>query len=212
MKKEQWVEDRIADLLPTSYYHIVFTVPHIWNKVMMQSPVELYTVLFDAASQTLLKLGANKKYLGATPGITAVLHTWGQKLDYHVHLHCVVSGGGTNTDNEWVEANRSNGKFLFPEGALKKVYKATFLRMVRQRKEDICCADTQIDEAIRLSGYQKWKVYAKAPFGGPDQVIKYLGRYSHKTAITHHRIRSVGQGSIRFEYKDYAQGHVAISV
>lgn len=206
-KKDEWVEGRVADLLPTPYYHIVFTVPHSWNKVMMQCPKQLYKILFDAASETLLSLGENPDYLGATPGITAVLHTWGQKLDYHVHLHCVVSGGGVDKDNQWVAAKRSNGKFLFPEGALKKVYKAVFLRMVRERKTQIDCDHEQIDEAIRLSGHKKWKVYAKAPFGGPDQVIKYLGRYTHKTAITHHRIKSVKNGKVRFEYKDYADAN-----
>jgi hypothetical protein len=110
-KKDDWVENRVADLLPTPYYHIVFTVPHSWNKVMMQSPRQLYKILFDAASETLLKLGKNPDYLGATPGITAVLHSWGQKLDYHVHLHCVVSGGGVSADNEWIPAKRANGKF-----------------------------------------------------------------------------------------------------
>ena len=121
LKKEEWVEGRLADLLPTSYYRIVFTVPHSWNKVMMQSPKELYGLLFDAASRTLLNLSHNKDYLGATPGITAVLHTWGQKLDYHVHLHCIVSGGGV-LKGEWVPAKRSNGKFLFPEGSFNLGY------------------------------------------------------------------------------------------
>jgi len=204
LKKEEWVESRVEDLLPTPYYHIVFTVPHCWNKVMMQSPKEMYKILFDAASETLLNLGANPKFLGGTPGITAVLHTWGQSLDYHVHLHCVVSGGGVDKNNHWIEAKRANGKFLFPRDALKKIYKAVFLKMVRQRMEVIQCANDEINKAIRLSGYKRWKVYAKAPFGGPDQVIKYLGRYTHKTAITHYRIKSVKNGKVSFEYKDYA--------
>jgi hypothetical protein len=211
-KKDDWVASRVADLLATPYYHIVFTVPHSWNKVMMQSPKQLYKILFDAGSETLLTLGKNPDYLGATPGITAVLHTWGQKLDYHVHLHCVVSGGGVNARNEWTPGKRANGKFLFPEGALKKVYKAVFLRLVRQRKDEITCDTEQIEEAIRLSGYKRWQVYAKAPFGGPDQVIKYLGRYTHKTAITHYRIQSVNNGRVCFEYKDYADGDKAKSM
>ena len=204
-KKDDWVESRIADLLPTAYYHIVFTIPHSWNKVMMQSPKELYTILFDAASETLLNFGNNEEFLGATPGITAVLHTWGQKLDYHVHLHCVVSAGGVK-DGKWIKEKRKNKNFLFPVDEMKKVYKSTFLRMVRERKQEIGCADKQIDEAIRISGYRRWKVYAKAPFGGPDQVIKYLGRYTHKTAITHHRIKSIANGKVCFDYKDYADG------
>lgn len=205
-KKDQWVENRLADLFPTPYYHIVFTIPHSWNLVMMQSSKELYTLLFDAASQTLLELSKNKVYLGATPGITAVLHTWGQQLDYHVHLHCVVSGGGVDK-GKWVSAKRANGKFLFPLAVLRKIYKATFLRLARERKQEIAASDEQIDTAIRLSGYKKWKVYAKAPFGGPDQVMKYLGRYTHKTAITKHRIEAVENGKVRFSYKDYANGN-----
>ena len=205
-KKDKWVEERLADLFPTPYYHIVFTIPHSWNKVMMQSPRELYTILFDAASKTLLGLSKNKEFMGAIPGITAVLHTWGQKLDYHVHLHCVVSGGGIN-NNQWVSPKRSNGKFLFPRAALRKNYKAIFLRLARERKQDIAASDSQIDTAIRLSGYRKWKVYAKSPFGGPDQVLKYLGRYTHKTAITSYRIEAVEHGTVRFSYKDYADGN-----
>lgn len=207
-KKDAWVEDRIADLLPTPYYHIVFTVPHHWNQVMLQSPKELYKILFDAASETLLTLAQNPDYLGATPGVTAVLHTWGQQLNYHVHLHCVVSAGGIKDGEQtrWVKAKREDNNFLFPQGALRKVYKAIFLRRVRERKESIGASDVQIDEAIRLSGLKKWKVYAKAPFGGPDQVIKYLGRYTHKTAITHYRIKSVVDGKVSFTYKDYADG------
>lgn len=205
-KKDKWVEERLADLFPTPYYHIVFTIPHSWNKVMMQSPGELYTILFDAASETLLDLSRNKEYLGATPGITAVLHTWGQQLDYHVHLHCVVSGGGIS-NNGWVSAKRPNGKFLFPLAALRKKYKAIFLRLARERKQGIAASDEQIDTAIQLSGYKQWKVYAKAPFGGPDQVLKYLGRYTHKTAITSYRIEAVENGTVRFKYKDYADSN-----
>ena len=100
---------------------------------MLQAPTQMYKILFDAASQTLLNLGQNPKYLGAVPGITSVLHTWGQKLDYHVHLHCIVSGGGLKND-QWVATKRANGKFLFPELALKKMYKAIILRLVRERK------------------------------------------------------------------------------
>ncbi|MDH5398776.1 MAG: IS91 family transposase [Cyclobacteriaceae bacterium] len=206
LKKDKWVEERLADLFPTPYYHIVFTVPHSWNTVMMQSPKELYSILFDAASATLLDFSGNNNYMGATPGITTVLHTWGQKLDYHVHLHCVVSGGGIS-NGQWVNAKRSNGKFLFPIAALRKKYKALFLRLARERMQDIAASDDQIDTAIRESGYKQWKVYAKAPFGGPDQVLKYLGRYTHKTAITSYRIDTLENGTVRFNYKDYADGN-----
>ncbi len=205
-KKDKWVEDRIADLFPTAYYHMVFTVPHSWNKVMMQSPKELYSILFDASSETLLDLSKNKDYLGAIPGITTVLHTWGQKIDYHVHVHCIVSAGGIK-DGQWIKAKRKTNTFLFPEAAMKVKYKAIFLRMIRERKHDIAASDLQIDEAIRVSGYRKWKVYAKAPFGGPEQVINYLGRYTHKSAITPYRIENIENGKVHFRYKDYTDGN-----
>ncbi len=144
-KKDQWVEERIADLLPCPYYHVVFTLPHAFNRVIMQSPREMYNILFAAASKTLLCLGEDKQFLGAAPGITAILHTWGQKLDYHVHLHCVVSGGGINAQGRWVPPKRANGKFLFPEAVLKKVYKAIFLRLLQEHKQNIHCEDNQID-------------------------------------------------------------------
>lgn len=202
LKKEKWVEDRIDDLLPCPYYHIVFTVPHEWNKVMMQAPWQLYKILFDAASETLLNLGENPQFLGAIPGITAVLHTWGQALDYHVHLHCIVSAGGVK-NNQWVAPKRENGKFLFPQAALKKMYKAIFLKLVNQRKPAISVEEKQLNEAIAKVRYKTWKVYAKKPFGGPEQVMKYLGRYTHKTAITHHRIQAMSDQTITFSYKDY---------
>jgi len=207
IKKDEWVEDRITDLLPCPYYHVVFTVPHEWNKIMLQNPRELYKILFDAASETLLTLGNNDKYLGATPGVTNVLHTWGQTLDYHVHLHCIVSGGGIKK-GKWIEPKRINGKFLFPITVLKKVYKGIFLKLVRERKDQIAVEETQIDQAIEVSGKKKWKVYAKQPFGGPEQVVRYLGRYTHKTAISHYRVKSVDKNNIYFNYKDYRDGKI----
>lgn len=206
MKKDEWVERQQEGLLPTPYYHIVFTVPHDWNKVMMQCPKQMYNILFDAASETLLTMGKNPKYLGGTPGITAVLHTWGQKLDYHVHLHCMVSGGGVDKDNNWIKEKRANGKFLFPEAALKKDFKELFLKLVEKLKGKLSCPLEQIEEAVSLTKDKFWKVYAKAPFGGPDQVVKYLGRYTHKTAITHHRIKLMENDRVYFEYKDYNDG------
>ena len=202
LKKEEWVEDRVDDLLPCSYYHIVFTVPHEWNRVMMQAPDQMYRILLDASSHALLTLGQNPKYLGATPGITSVLHTWGQSLDYHVHVHCMVSGGGVK-NNQWIQPKRNNGKFLFPLQALSKVYKAVFLRLVRERKAILPVSDQQVEACIKACGDKRWKVYAKQPFGGPEQVMKYLGRYTHKTAITYHWVKAVSNQHITFAYKDY---------
>lgn len=202
MKKEEWVERRMDDLLPCPYYHIVFTVPNDWHRVILQAPKEMYKLLFDAAWQTLQTLGKDAKLMGATPGVTAVLHTWGQTLNYHPHLHCIVSGGGIN-NHQWVAPKRVNGKFLFPVEMIRKVYKGIFLRLARERKINIPVESKQIDEAIRSSIEKKWKVYAKKPFGGPEQVIRYLGRYTHKTAITPQRIQSVDEQTLRFAYRDY---------
>jgi hypothetical protein len=149
-----------------------------------------------------------KKYLGARCSITAILHTWGQQLSFHPHLHCIVSGGGIDDKNRWIAAKRSNDKFLFPVPAMKPVYKAIFLKglrlLIQKGKLQINGIDT--GKLIQEAGYKKWKVYAKSPFGNVSTVVEYLGRYSHKIAITAHRIISISEDGVRFNYKDYADG------
>jgi hypothetical protein len=164
--------------------------------------------LFEAASQTLLQFGKNEKYLGAACGITAVLHTWGQDLSFHPHLHCIVSGGGIK-DKKWVDAKRKNDKFLFPVNAMKKVYKAIFLKKLRLllSKGQLLTAGIDADKVIQQAGYKSWNVYAKAPFGSVASVVEYLGRYTHKVAITKHRIVNIAGNNITFKYKDYADGN-----
>jgi len=203
MKKEEWVEARIADLLPIPYYHSVITVPHEFNGLILANRKEMFDLLFKSASETLLNHGNNKEFLGGTPGIIMILHTWGQRLDFHVHVHCIVTGGGISDSDKWIPPKRANGKFLFPVPGLKKMYKGIFLKKLREIKSELKTSQDEIDKAIKQSGYKKWKVYSKAPFGGPEQVIRYLGRYTHKTAITRHRIISVKQEKVRFSYKDY---------
>ena len=208
LKKEQWIENLTAQLFPTNYYHIVFTVPHEFNSLILGNRKELFTLLFEAASQTLLQFAADSQYLGATCGITSVLHTWGQNLSFHPHLHCIVSGGGVK-DKRWIEAKRKNAKFLFPVAAMKKVYKGIFLKKLRMlltkgllKTEGIAAA-----ELIQHAGYKSWNVYAKAPFGNVASVVEYLGRYTHKVAITKHRIVNITGDNITFKYKDYADGN-----
>ena len=209
LKKEQWVEDLTADLLPTHYYHIVFTLPHEFNPLIMCNRKALFKLLFDAASKTLLQLASDDQWLGGRCSITAILHTWGQDLSFHPHLHCIVSGGGINNNKEWIQAKRSNGKFLFPPKALKTVYKGIFLNGLRillsQQRLNVNGIDT--DKLIKQAGYKKWNVYAKAPFGKVATVVEYLGRYTHKIAITAHRILSITAGSVIFKYKDYADAN-----
>jgi len=167
---------------------------------------ELFKLLFDSASQTLLQLAGNPKYLGAKCSITAILHTWGQQLSFHPHLHCIVSGGGVDGNNKWVAAKRSNNKFLFSVDAIHPMYKAIFLkglrRLIQNKKLQLEGIDTE--RLIKKAGYKKWKVYAKSPFGNVASVVEYLGRYTHKIAITAHRILSISEHSVLFTYKDYA--------
>lgn len=205
LKKEQWVENLTAQLFPTAYYHVVFTVPHEFNPLILGNRKAMFNLLFEAASQTLLQFSGDDRYLGATCGLTAVLHTWGQDLSFHPHLHCIVSGGGVK-DKSWVEAKRKNDRFLFPVRAMKQVYKAIFLKKLRLLLLQGLLQTEGIDteNAIKKAGFKSWNVYAKSPFGSVASVVEYLGRYSHKVAITKHRVISITQHSVSFKYKDYA--------
>ena len=131
LRREQWLEDKTAELLPTSYYHVVFTLPHELNSLIMGNRKEMFKLLFDAGAYTLLKLAKDEKWLGATPGIISILHTWGQDLSFHPHVHCIVSGGGINNGN-WIKEKRKNNTYLFPKDAMRKIYKAYFLRQLRK--------------------------------------------------------------------------------
>jgi hypothetical protein len=202
MKRDEWVENRMNELLPTAYYHVVFTLPHELNSLILGNRKLLFTSLFDSASQTLLNHGKNIEFLGAEPGITMVLHTWGQDLSFHPHVHCIVTGGGF-AGNTWVKAKRENSKFLFPTKSLASMYKAMFMASLEQNI-DIKWGEINKTKLLKSIKYKTWNVYAKAPFGGPAQVIEYLGRYTHKIAITKHRILDMTDDAIKFKYKDYA--------
>jgi hypothetical protein len=199
----------MQELLPVKYYHVVFTLPHELNSLVMGQRKLLFKLLFDASAGTLLSFAKDEKYLGATPGIISVLHTWGQQLSFHPHIHCIVSGGGITMANEWKEATKNDWQFLFPVKAMKMVYRAKFmegLAKLIENKTVLPKEGTDI-KALFNTVYQKdWIVYAKAPFGGPHAVIEYLGRYTHKVAISNHRISSINdeEATVAFEYKDYA--------
>jgi len=205
MKKEVWIEERTNELLPTAYYHVVFTLPHEWNALILGNRKVMFKILFDTASETLLNYGKNPVFLGAQPGITMVLHTWGQELTFHPHVHCIVSGGGY-ADGKWVAAKRTRSNFIFPTSGLRKMYKAIFLKKIRQSKE-LKTIGVDMETLIADTGKKKWNVYAKAPFGSPAAVVEYLGRYTHKIAITTHRILEVNDNHVTFKYKDYADGN-----
>ena len=209
LKKEQWIENLTADLLPTSYYHVVFTLPHEFHALVLGNRKAMFKLLFDAASKTLLQFAKDEKYLGGKCSITAILHTWGQQLSFHPHVHCIVSGGGVDDNNNWIKAKRSNNKFLFPVAALKDVFKGIFLKGLRQllQKQALQLQGIDAEKIIKQAGYKKWTVYAKSPFGTVSNVVAYLGRYTHKIAITAHRIKSISEHSVTFKYKDYADSN-----
>ena len=193
-KREEWIQAREADLLPVPYFHVVFTLPDVLNGLALAHPKAVYDSLFGAAWQTLEIFGKNK---GMQMGMIAVLHTWGQNLSLHPHLHCIVPGGGVDAKGSWQNL-RADGKFLFAVKAMSKVFRAKYVSILTQHLD--------LDKELRESLFKKdWIVYAKRPFGSPKSVVEYLGRYTHKVAISNHRIQQVDDECVRFSYKDYRQ-------
>jgi hypothetical protein len=194
-KREEWISAREQDLLPCTYFHVVFTLPQELNGLALHSPKEVYSALFDSAWATLRSFGMNR---GIAMGMISILHTWGQNLSLHPHLHCIVPGGGVGAQGQW-QPLRGNGKYLFSVKAMSKVFRAKYVAHLRSQG---------VAEESLLQGLfrQPWVVYAKRPFGGPRQVIEYLGRYTHKVAISNNRIREVTADRVIFRYKDYRQG------
>lgn len=201
--RERWIHARTQDLLPCSYFHVVFTLPEQINPFCIHYPGAVYDILFTASKDTVEAFSKDPKYLGAQPGMISLLHTWGQNLTLHPHVHMIVPGGGITASGKWKKA-RNQGKFLFPVKAMSVVFRGKFmqglLRLLAAKKQPL-------DKMIRNKLYEKpWVVYAKRPFLGPDQVIEYLGRYTHKIAISNHRIKAIEKGKVTFSYKDYRKG------
>ena len=216
----RWIEAREADLLPIPYFHVVFTLPHELNPLIQGNPALLYAMLFHAAAETLKAFGRDPKHLGAELGIVMVLHTWGQNLGQHIHVHCIVTGGGLTRDDErWVscKANPQSKKvFLFPVKALSPVFRAKYLDALQAAFDhgDLHFAggttplaeQKQFVRFIASLKTKDWVVYAKRPFAGPEQVIRYLSAYTHRVAIGNHRLLGIDDKQVRFLYKDYADG------
>jgi hypothetical protein len=191
-KREEWIQKRTADLLPVQYFHVVFTLPDTLNVLAMYQPQVVYGALFKSAWQTINQFAANKSLL---PGMICVLHTWGQTLSLHPHLHCIIPGAGVDAKG-FFKSFTTKGKYLFPVKALSKVYRAKYVAQLREKG----ITDKKLIENLFA---KDWVVYAKRPFGGPGQVIEYLGRYTHKIAISNHRLQQVDEQSTTFVYKDY---------
>lgn len=214
LAKERWLAAQRTELLPVPYFHLVFTLPHELNSLAQAHPAAVYRLLFAAVSATLIEFGENPRWLGGEIAATLVLHTWGQNLNQHLHLHCLVAAGALHTDGHWIHARRG---FLFPVQALSQVFRGKFLSALERAS---CEGAFRFSGAIAalahgpgrqpfLAALRKhhWVVYAKQPFSGPQQVLDYLGRYTHRVAISNHRLLSFEQDEVRFRYKDYAHGN-----
>ena len=203
----RWLEACAAELLPVPYFHLVFTLPDALDPIALANPRVVYDLLLRTAAETVLELAADPKLLGAQTGVLAVLHTWGQNLQFHPHVHCVVPGGGLSPDGtRWV-ASPSN--FFLPVRVLSRVFRGKFLAGLRAAfaKGELRFAADQFEQALSATAHIDWVVYAKPPFGGPEQVLKYLARYTHRAAISNARLLDFEDGMVRFRYKDYAHGN-----
>src|SRR5579864_4274788 len=213
--RARWLTQRESELLPVSYFHVVFTLPSQIGRLALQNPRQIYNILFRSAAQTLLETAADPRLLGASIGFLAVLHTWGQNLHLHPHLHCVVPGGGISLDgSRWIACRKDS--FFLPYLLLSQRFRKKFLSALKRAFREgslhfygelaslaepaafaALCTET---EAL------PWVVHVKPPFGEPRRVLKYLARYTHRVAISNHRLRSLQDGRVSFDGKDYAHG------
>jgi len=215
LAKAQWLEARLADLLPVPYFHVVFAPPHTLNPLTWRNKRVLYNILFQAASETLREVAANPRHLGAQIGFIAVLHTWGQTLLDHAHLHCVVPGGALAPDRTaWIPCRE--GYFL-PVQVLSIVFRGKFLNALENAFHNgdlrfpgaiaLLRDPAEFKRLLRSAAAIPWVVYAKAPFAGPEQVLDYLARYTHRVALSNDRLMKLEDGSVTFRYRDYADGN-----
>jgi Putative transposase/Transposase zinc-binding domain len=210
LARAQWLQDRRAELLPVSYFHVVFTMPAPIAAIALQNKAVVYDILFKAAAETIRTIGADPKHLGADTGMIAILHTWGQTLTHHPHLHCIVPGGGLGPDGRWVACRPG---FFLPVHVLSGLYRRLFLERLRAAFDagrlaffgDLSSLCDPLVFAQRLEPARRvnWVVYAKRPFGGAQQVLDYLGRYTHRVAIANGRLVDDQKGCVSFRWKDY---------
>ena len=214
--RKRWIAARERELLSTPYFHVVFSLPHELNALIRQNEVELYDLLFQAVAETLMEVAANPEHLGAEIGFFGILHTWGQNLLFHPHIHCVVPSGGLAPGRtHWI---RGSERFFLPLEVLKQVFRGKFVDGLKEAyAQKRLCLDGQIQHLTRGNCFaafvqklhrHKWVVYAKAPFGGPEQVLRYLGRYTHRVAISNHRLLAFDGNNVTFHWRDYAHGNV----
>jgi hypothetical protein len=210
LARAQWLAERRAELLPVPYFHVVFTVPAPIAAIALQSKALVYDILFKAASETIRIIAADPRYLGAETGMIAILHTWGQTLTHHPHVHCIVPGGGIGPGGDWVACRPG---FFLPVHVLSRLYRRLFLQRLNAAFDagvlkffgDLAALRAPEEFARYLAPlrHTPWVVYAKRPFGGAEQTLAYLGRYTHRVAIANRRLLSCDDGVVRFRWKDY---------
>ncbi len=209
LKKEKWLESRLSDFLPINYFHVVFTLPSEINSLMLNNQKSLYDLFFLCVSETLKELSADQKLLGARIGFITVLHTWGQNLAYHPHIHCIVTGGGlSDNGDKWIS---SRSKFLFPVRVIGSLFRGKFLFYLKQKYlNETIKTNLPTKNFRRLidSLYKKnWVVYSKPPFKRPETVFEYLARYTHRIAISNHRIVALKNDHVYFKWRDYSDSN-----
>lgn len=212
---DEWLKARSADILPVDYYHIVFTVPDAIAKIMLQNKKVMFSILFRAVSETLRTVAADPKHLGAEIGFMAILHTWGQNLMFHPHIHCVVPGGGLSDNKEnWVHCNDG---FFLPIRVLSRLFRGKFLSLMRKAVDqgkiqfhgslEHLKDPEHFNRILNVCYRMEWVVYSKSPFGGPEKVLEYLARYTYKIAISNHRLLKLEGDQVSFHYRDYSNGN-----
>ncbi len=212
LRKEKWIEARSEDLLPIEYFHVVFTLPSELNHLALLNQKVLYDLLFRSASETLMQLAQDPKHLGATVGVIGILHTWGQNLMHHPHIHCIVTGGGLSSDEDrWVSCRKG---FFIPVRVISALFKGKFLDLLKKcfQSDGFVFPDSlshlnqheDFERFTRQLYHQKWVVYCKPPFAGVKGVLQYLGRYTHRIAISNNRILHIQNGDVSFLWRDYA--------
>jgi hypothetical protein len=214
-ERARWLEDRKGELLPVEYFHVVFTIPEELARIAFYNKEAVYGILFGAASEALLTIARDPKHLGAEIGFFAILHTWGQNLQHHPHVHCVVPGGGIGPDHErWISCLPG---FFLPVRVLSRLFRRLFLETLEDAfykgKLHFFGETEPLRDAIAFFALttsledRDWVVYAKPPFGGPQQALEYLGRYTHRVAISNERLLAVNKGEVSFQWKDYRHKH-----